>query len=531
MSVKLLDCTLRDGGYYNKWAFEPELVSDYLETMASSGIDFVELGLRQFKNNKFLGAHAYTTTQYLDRLELPDGPVYGAMIDAKTILSEKRSQEDCIDTLFNDAKNERIDLVRIAAHFTEVKSCLPMIKRLKSKGYMVGLNIMQASLRSVEELEDLSAFISGWSCIDVLYFADSLGSMEYVDMVRVYSALRKNWRKEIGFHAHNNMGNAVSNARSAVELGCTWIDGTVTGMGRGAGNAETEFLLLDSRFNKTQVDKSKLFELVDCQFNKLKKAHGWGATIPYYLGALGRLHPTYVQTLCADESLVTTLIPQIISDLSDLPNPEAFDESTLTKVKAKINPVKKLVDGNKVSPIMKGREVILLAQTALAIDYRDAIEDYCNKKNPIVVSINQPSSELDLNYDFVVISHNEKFRDDEDAYLSSDYKYVAPKALFSGLNINIVHDYGLLISEGDFKNCGSHAIVPNRLTLPYAISFCVDAGAEQIKLIGFGGDGLEDNRYKEMQAFLQILAGEKMVEIYSLTPTTFSIPELSIYAI
>jgi 4-hydroxy 2-oxovalerate aldolase len=89
----------------------------------------------------------------------------------------------------------------------------------------------------------------------------------------------------------------------------------------------------------------------------------------------------------------------------------------------------------------------------------------------------------------------------------------------------------VLVTQKRFKNCGSYACVPNRLTLAYAISFCIDAGAKEINLVGFGGFGLEDDRHKEMQEFLQILALEMEIELHSLTPTSFTIPELSIYAI
>ncbi len=531
MSIKLLDCTLRDGGYYNRWDFDAGLVDNYLKTMAVCSLDFVELGLRQFKNTAYLGAHAYTTASYLSRLSLPDGPTYGAMIDANTVLSEHLSQENCIDRLFGDANDEKIDLVRVAAHFKEVEFCLPMLERLKAKGYLVGLNIMQASLKTAEELEDLSALLSDWTCVDVVYFADSLGSMQQSDVVRVYKAISKNWGKDIGFHAHNNMGQAISNVAIAIELGCTWIDGTVTGMGRGAGNAETEFLLLDSRVRTSSIDHTSLFGLVDNYFDKLKNSHGWGASVPYYLGALNGLHPTYVQELCADHSLDSRLIPKIISDLGNSPSPASFDRSSLDRVKSKIEPVQKVIDGQTVPAFMKGREVVLVAQTELSVKYLNAIEDYCIKKQPILISINQPKSGLELDYDLVIISHNEKFRDDESRYMDDCYKYVAPKSMFEHIDINIQHDYGVVVAQNEFKSCGSHARVPNRLTLAYAIAFCLDAGTEHINLIGFGGFNLEDQRHKEMQEFLQILASETTIELHSLTPTSFAIPELSIYAI
>ena len=171
MTVRILDCTLRDGGYYNKWEFESKLVKDYLDTMVFSNIDFVELGLRQFESSGFLGAHAFSTASYFNRLALPSGPIYGVMVDAKTILTRNSHPRTSVDDLFDEEGNEAFQLVRVAAHFDEVRQCEGMLSRLKEKGYTVGLNVMQASLKSPVELVDLADYLKTWNFIDVLYFA------------------------------------------------------------------------------------------------------------------------------------------------------------------------------------------------------------------------------------------------------------------------------------------------------------------------------------------------------------------------
>ena len=114
--MKLLDCTLRDGGYYNNWDFDFNLVSRYLSVMSEAKIDYVELGLRQFKQSSYLGAFAYTPESLLNSLDLPDGPVYGVMIDAKTILEAETSIDESIDKLFVPFTQSKLGLIRIAAH-------------------------------------------------------------------------------------------------------------------------------------------------------------------------------------------------------------------------------------------------------------------------------------------------------------------------------------------------------------------------------------------------------------------------------
>jgi 4-hydroxy 2-oxovalerate aldolase len=129
----ILDCTLRDGGYYNNWDFEPEVVNAYLESMAKAKVDYVELGLRNFPKSDFLGAYAYTTEAHLDSLSLPEGPKYGVMVDAKTILASGLEVTAAVDALFVPALDSKISVVRIAAHFHEVDHSGPIINHLKKK--------------------------------------------------------------------------------------------------------------------------------------------------------------------------------------------------------------------------------------------------------------------------------------------------------------------------------------------------------------------------------------------------------------
>ena len=532
MSTKILDCTLRDGGYYNNWDFKKDLVKEYLEAMAVSKTDFIELGLRQFKNESFLGAHAYTTNDYLNRLDLPKGPKYGVMVDAKTILSEDRPHAESIDLLFKEAKNEKISLVRVAAHFKEVDACHEMLTRLKEKGFIVGLNIMQASLRSTHEIQELSKKISSWDCIDVVYYADSLGSMSQNDIEEVYRAIAKHWKKDIGFHSHNNMGQALTNVNAALDIGCNWIDGTVTGMGRGAGNAATEYLFLEKRIKRDDYDPSPLFNLVKNHFLEMKRECGWGASIPYYIGALNNVHPTYVQELCKDTTINEEFIPKIIQDLGQLQNPNSFNQEKLERVKSKTSKDMDidLIEGESISDFMQNKKVLIVAQTESSLSFKEAIHDYIKKKKPIVVSINQPKQDLDIDYDFVFITHNEKFREDENKYKKDKNNFIAPKKLFNNSSLNIAYDYGIQISENRFEYNETYACIPFRITVAYAIAFCMQAKASEINLVGFGGFDLNDPRQKEMQEFLSILSKNK-INLFSLTPTTFTIKEKSIYAI
>ena len=160
--MNILDCTLRDGGYYNNWDFEEVIVESYLSCMSEANIYYVEQGLRNFPQDHFLGAFAYTTEDFINSLKLPVGPKYGVMVDAKTILESKISVIEAIDSLFVPAHESKIDLVRIAAHFKEVEYCSEIVRYLKKLGYTVGLNLMQAGGKSDELISNKALQINDW---------------------------------------------------------------------------------------------------------------------------------------------------------------------------------------------------------------------------------------------------------------------------------------------------------------------------------------------------------------------------------
>ena len=143
--TKHLDCTLRDGGYYNNWDFSEELVNDYLNAMKSINVDVVELGFRSFPSKNFKGPYYYTTSKVFKSIDLPEGLDFGVMINASEIIDESDGPVEQIKKLFDEDDKKFITLVRIACHYKEVEKILDATIWLKEQGYKVGLNLMQIS--------------------------------------------------------------------------------------------------------------------------------------------------------------------------------------------------------------------------------------------------------------------------------------------------------------------------------------------------------------------------------------------------
>ena len=166
------------------------------------------------------------------------------MINAKEFLEDKNSISKNISNTFNKKTESKISIVRIAINFSNFEETKPIVEDLKKLGYKVGLNLMQAHNKSAKDYQSIGSAIDSWG-VDVLYFADSLGSMDPDLVSFIAKNISQNWKGELGFHAHNNKGHALVNTITAVSEGVTWVDGTITGMGRGAGNTSTESLILE----------------------------------------------------------------------------------------------------------------------------------------------------------------------------------------------------------------------------------------------------------------------------------------------
>ena len=212
----LLDCTLRDGGYYNAWDFPADLVTDYLVAMQAAGVDVVELGFRFLKNEGFKGAHAFTTDDYLRGLSIPDGLSVGVMLNGADLCTEL-GREAALERLFpNAAEHSPVDLVRLACHYRELEAVFPAVEWLHSRGYRVGINLMQISERTEDELNKFAHMASA-TPVEVLYFADSMGGMTPNDTAAVIRCLRTQWEGPIGVHTHDNLGLALSDTLKAAE--------------------------------------------------------------------------------------------------------------------------------------------------------------------------------------------------------------------------------------------------------------------------------------------------------------------------
>jgi 4-hydroxy 2-oxovalerate aldolase len=285
--IKVLDCTVRDGGLINNHHFDDDFVRAVYNANVAAGVDYMELGYRGDKTIYQPGKHGpwkHCTEESLRRIvgDNPSDLKLAVMADA----DRTNYKRDILP------KSESvIDMIRVACYINQVPLALDMVKDAADKGYEVMLQLM--ALSTISE-GDLEAALKEAAASDAggVYIVDSFGSL-YSEQIHAltatFIAALKGTGKEVGIHAHNNQQLAFANTIEAIIRGASRVDATFGGIGRGAGNCPMELIL--GFLHNPKFSIRPVLECTQKVFVPLSKGMDWGYSIPYALtGQLNR-HP------------------------------------------------------------------------------------------------------------------------------------------------------------------------------------------------------------------------------------------------
>ena len=527
-NINLLDCTLRDGGYYNNWCFDIAIVNDYLRAMSAVGIRFVELGFRSKENEPFKGPLAYTTEDYLSTLDIPENLDIGVMINC----SELHSEGHLIEELFTQRSESKVSFVRIATLIEDIELAVMASKRIKDLGYLVAINLMQIADKSSSEIKTAISKVDKQA--DVIYFADSMGSLQNENITELVNTIKSNWSGDIGIHTHDNMGLALSNLIQAINDGVRWVDSTVTGMGRGAGNAKTELLLLNVADENDSLNKlSPLFSLIDNYFYQLKKKYEWGLNPYYFLSGKYGIHPSYVQEMLVDARYRQEDILVAIEYLRKI-GAKKFNINTLNTAKNFYHTSPK----GRWMPreVFNQKDVLVIGGGNSVVTHKLAIESYIKRVKPIVVALNVTEDIDNTLINFRAASHPIRLMADYNKYSKLTQPLIIPasmlpKDIVGGFSDCEIYDYGMVIRNDCFDFHENYSVVPSPLVLCYVLSILSAGNASTISLVGIDGFSFDDPRQAEIQHVLDVYnKTPRKVSLTSLTPTKLTIPSKSVYA-
>lgn len=284
----ILDCTIRDGGLVNNWDFTPEFVSELYTALNSAGIEYMEVG---YKNSPRLlkgeaGPWRFLNDDYL-REVIPDKgrTKLSALVDIGRV--------DENDIVTRD--QSPLDLIRVACYIGDVSKGIELARKFSDKGYETSLNIMALSHVLEKDLVEALQVINK-SSIDIVYVVDSYGSIMPGNISYLVDLFRRNLPdKKLGVHTHNNMQLALANTLQAVDSGVTYLDASVYGMGRAAGNCHTE-LLITALKNK-HYEIRPILEIIETYMLDIRSKWEWGYNIPYALAGILNEHPRVAMAL------------------------------------------------------------------------------------------------------------------------------------------------------------------------------------------------------------------------------------------
>lgn len=286
--IKVLDCTLRDGGLVNNFRFTDEYVRALYEANVKAGVDYMEFGYKAskdiFKVEDF-GKWKFCDEESIREI-VGDNPT-----DLKIAVMSDVGRTDFKKDII-DRKDSVIDLVRTAMYIHQIPSGIEMIEDAKNKGYETSANLMAVSKVNDQDLDNGLELLAH-SCVDVIYLVDSFGAFYPEQIERLadkYLNFAAKTGKKIGIHAHNNQNLAFANTIEGLTDGISFLDATVCGMGRGAGNCFMESLL--AFLKNPRYDLSVIMDFIEKYMLQMKKEYNWGFDIPYLLTGIFNSHPS-----------------------------------------------------------------------------------------------------------------------------------------------------------------------------------------------------------------------------------------------
>jgi 4-hydroxy 2-oxovalerate aldolase len=283
--LKVVDCTIRDGGLINKWQFSHEMVRKIFLALNKSGVDYMELGYRASRkmfDPKEYGPWRFTTDEDVRKI-VGDTEVkmkLGVMVDIGRVESDDIAPKE----------ESPLSFIRIATYLKDIDKAIALANLCTQKGYETFINIMAISTANTFELEKGLQQIEKETQVTAVNIVDSFGALYSESVHTLVKVYQENLsQKEVGIHAHNNQQLGFANTIEAIRKGANYLDATITGIGRGAGNCPMELLL--SFLKNPKFDITPILKVMEDTFVPLRKEIEWGYIIPYMITGILNEHP------------------------------------------------------------------------------------------------------------------------------------------------------------------------------------------------------------------------------------------------
>ena len=519
--IKILDCTLRDGGYVNKNNFGYQNIGRIIDALNSRGVEIIECGyFKDTEDNYSSDITEFTSfTDFYNKHK-------SHLIDSDYTLM-LLGEEYKIENL-PKSKNDN-EIIRMSFHKKSVDKAIKYARIIQDKGYKLFLQPTVTIGYSDDELIDLINKVNEVNpyCVAIV---DTFGQMKAKDVIKLSEIFDKYLNKNIaiGFHAHNNLQLAFSNAVTFLnklkDKRTLIVDTSIYGMGRGAGNLPTELVInyLNENYNKN-YEIEPILKIVDEVISKIKADNDWGYSLEYYLSAVNGIHPSYIISFLERKTLNTTDINELIKMIPDDKKAE-YDKNLSEEIYNEYNEkeVDDTISKKQLETLVRDKKVLLIGPGTSIIKYKDKINKALSDENTFSIAINGN----DLYYTDASFYSNKKRYEEKET--KDNISILTSNIKIDKAEDELIFDYYKSLSNGEVRD--------NSLLI--MLNILKDMHVEEIQLVGFDGftKYSHDNFYKDNKTnvlndeFINrlnestketIKEYSKQVKIKSLTPTKY----------
>jgi len=518
LNIKVLDCTLRDGGYINNWEFSNSQTDQIINSLVRSKVDIIEFGYLK-KLDKLPRHSTIYGDLDIQSLKISKSPeqMFVAMIDLYSFDIE------CLPP----NNNTNVDGIRLAFHKKDRFEALKHAKKIIQLGYKVFIQPMLTKTYSSSELRDFIAQVNEINPY-AFYIVDSFGSLsldQFVDLVDICEEFLSQ-KILIGYHSHNNMQLAFSNAIYLSKRSLNHdviIDSSILGMGRGAGNLNTE-LITDflNNNNLSSYDIYPLIDVIDEVLMSIYKINPWGFSPAQYLSATFDCHPNYASFLINKKINHISDLRKIISLIKDQKK-SSFDIKYISELYNEFIDKNSFKERGKIS-LNPEKKIILIASGSSVAKYSKLLKEKSDSNKFLFIALNHIPS---IKCDYYFFSNQQRFDKFKDRLKSEN--------IITTSNIHNNEKFGIVINLKKLR-LANKGIVFNSALL--CIKYLVNMKVREVQVAGldgfkFGRDNysydesssiafsneLIDDHNKEIKSILQLL--NKEIEIRFVTPSIF----------
>ena len=455
---QILDCTLRDGGYINDFRFSKRGIIKIIEQLTTAGIDIIETG--------FLEDGEYDE----------ETSIYNAVEQISELLPKNRKKSMYVAMACYGEYNlnqltpyngKSIDGIRVTFHYNEIDNALNYCREIQKKGYKVFVQPVGTTSYTDEELIQLIHKVNEMQPYS-FYLVDTLGLMQEDEMLRLFYLINHNLGDKInmGFHSHNNLQLSFSNCQALASVKSNRIislDASIYGMGRGAGNLNTELIAnyLNQHFSSDYIIEP-LLEVVDEYIVKIKEKHEWGYSVPYYLAAINNCHPNYASYLSSKNTLnvrsISTILRMIEPEKRSLFDKKIIEEKYLEFQTHETNDTEEL---KQLQKIISNKNILVLAPGGSLNENVEHILQIAKEKSCIVIGVSFVPNFIDCNYIF--LSNLKRYKTTFNS-LKKQVSLIHTSNIEVDENDKIKVNYSSLLNPDDITRDNSSLMLLNLLT-------------------------------------------------------------------